>query len=101
MTQDPAKRKIGAFGYAIEVRRVSWRDLAVALWPIVLVSAIAIWIAFRFVRPAPPDTITLREAVAQGDRNRVLKLLQEVLGSVLSAPVLGELVSQALKGTEG
>lgn len=43
----------------------------------------------------------IREAVAQGDRARVLKLLQEVLGSVLSAPVLGELVSQALKGTEG
>jgi len=43
----------------------------------------------------------LKEAVAQGDRTRVLKLLQEVLGSVLSAPVLGELVSQALKGTEG
>jgi hypothetical protein len=43
----------------------------------------------------------LREAVAQGDRARVLKVLQEVLGSVLSAPVLGELVSQALKGTEG
>jgi precorrin-2 dehydrogenase/sirohydrochlorin ferrochelatase len=43
----------------------------------------------------------LREAVAQGDRARVLKLLHEVLGSVLSTTVLGELVSQALKGTEG
>lgn len=43
----------------------------------------------------------LKEAVAQGDRARALKLLQEVLGPVLSAPVLGELVSQALKGTEG
>jgi precorrin-2 dehydrogenase/sirohydrochlorin ferrochelatase len=43
----------------------------------------------------------LREAVAQGDRPRVLKLLHEVLGSLISAPVLGELVSQALKGTEG
>jgi siroheme synthase-like protein len=43
----------------------------------------------------------LREAVAQGDRARMLKLLQEVLGSVLSTTVLGELVSQALKGTEG
>ena len=43
----------------------------------------------------------LKEAVAQGDRARVLHLLQEVLGSVLSTPVLGELVSQALKGTEG
>jgi len=43
----------------------------------------------------------LREAVAQGDRARVLELLHEVLGSVLSTPVLGELVSQAMKGTEG
>ena len=43
----------------------------------------------------------LREAVAQGDRTRVLSLLHEVLGSVLSTPVLGELVSQAFKGTEG
>jgi len=43
----------------------------------------------------------LREAVAQGDRARVLKLLHEILGPVLSTSVLGELVSQALKGTEG
>jgi len=43
----------------------------------------------------------LREAVAQGDRTRVLKLLHDVLGSVLSTPVLGELVSQAFRGTEG
>jgi precorrin-2 dehydrogenase/sirohydrochlorin ferrochelatase len=43
----------------------------------------------------------LKEAVAQGDRARVLKVLQEVLGSVISTQVLGELVSQALKGTEG
>jgi precorrin-2 dehydrogenase/sirohydrochlorin ferrochelatase len=43
----------------------------------------------------------LREAVAQGDRTRVLSLLHEVLGSVLSTPVLGELAAQAFKGTEG
>ena len=43
----------------------------------------------------------LKEAVAQGDRTRVLTLLVEVLGSVLSTPVLGEVVDQALKGTEG
>jgi precorrin-2 dehydrogenase/sirohydrochlorin ferrochelatase len=43
----------------------------------------------------------LREAVAQGDRTRVLSLLREVLGSVLSTPVLGELAAQAFKGTEG
>ena len=43
----------------------------------------------------------LQEAVAQGDRTRVLNILHEVLGSVISTPVLGELVSQAFKGTEG
>jgi precorrin-2 dehydrogenase/sirohydrochlorin ferrochelatase len=43
----------------------------------------------------------LREAVARGDRPWAVKLLHEVLGSVLSAPVLGELVSQAFEETEG
>jgi precorrin-2 dehydrogenase/sirohydrochlorin ferrochelatase len=43
----------------------------------------------------------LREAVARGDRAWVAKVLHEVLGSVLSTPVLGELVSQAFEETEG
>ena len=43
----------------------------------------------------------LREAVAQGDRARVMEVLHEVMGEVLSTPVLGELVSQAFKETEG
>jgi precorrin-2 dehydrogenase / sirohydrochlorin ferrochelatase len=43
----------------------------------------------------------LKEAVAQGDHARAVKLLHEVLGSILSTPVLGELVSQAFKETEG
>ena len=33
--------------------------------------------------------------------DQALRLLHEVLGSALSTPVLGELVDQALKGTEG
>jgi precorrin-2 dehydrogenase / sirohydrochlorin ferrochelatase len=43
----------------------------------------------------------LKEAVAQGDRARVMWVLLEVMGEVLSTPVLGELVSQAFKETEG
>jgi precorrin-2 dehydrogenase/sirohydrochlorin ferrochelatase len=43
----------------------------------------------------------LKEAVAQGDRARVMRVLHEVMGEVLSTPVLGELVSQAFKETEG
>lgn len=38
---------------------VSWRDLALTLGPILLITFLAIWLAFRFVRPAPPDTIVL------------------------------------------
>lgn len=38
---------------------ISWRDLALTLGPIVLLSVLAIWAAFWFVRPAPPDTIII------------------------------------------
>jgi len=38
---------------------ISWRDLAATLGPILLLSVLAIWAAFWFVRPAPPDTITI------------------------------------------
>jgi hypothetical protein len=51
------KRKIGLIRISLSISRISWRDLAVTLGPILLLSIIAIWIAFRFVRPAPPDTI--------------------------------------------
>ena len=61
----PAKRKIAAFGYALEFRRVSWRDLAAVLGPLLLITAVAIWLAFRYVRPAPPDTIVM-SAGAEG-----------------------------------
>jgi precorrin-2 dehydrogenase/sirohydrochlorin ferrochelatase len=43
----------------------------------------------------------LKEAVAQGDRAGVVRLLQEVLGPALSPTVLGELVAQAFKEPEG
>jgi precorrin-2 dehydrogenase len=44
---------------------------------------------------------SLKDAVAQGDRARVMWVLREVMGEALSTPVLGELVSQAFKETEG
>lgn len=43
----------------LSISRISWRDLAVTLGPILLLSIFAIWISFRFVRPAPPDTIVI------------------------------------------
>jgi len=38
---------------------VSWRDLAVIVLPVLLVVFLIVWITFRFVRPAPLDTIVI------------------------------------------
>ncbi len=43
----------------------------------------------------------LREAVAQGDRARVVALLNEILGGALSPQVLGELTAAAFQETWG
>jgi precorrin-2 dehydrogenase/sirohydrochlorin ferrochelatase len=43
----------------------------------------------------------LREAVARGDRPRIVNLLQEILGSWLSPAVLGELVGRAFEDGAG
>jgi hypothetical protein len=46
------------------IPRISWRDLAITLGPYVLLVIVAFWIAFRFVRPAPPDTIVFTSGPA-------------------------------------
>jgi hypothetical protein len=43
----------------IRIPRVSWHDLAFTLGPYVLLVAAAFWLAYRYVRPAPPDTIVI------------------------------------------
>ena len=42
-----------------KLSRLSWRDLAFTLGPFVLVLVVALWVASRFVHPAPPDSITI------------------------------------------
>ena len=59
MTKNNDKRKIGSLPIPLRIQRISWRDLAVSMGTVLLLSAVAIWIAFYFVRPAPPDTITI------------------------------------------
>lgn len=41
------------------VSLVSWRDALATLTPIVLISAAAIFATLHFIRPAPPDTLTI------------------------------------------
>jgi hypothetical protein len=52
-------RKLRRLRFPARFTAVSWRDLAASLGPIVLLCAAAIWAAFIFVRPAPPDTIII------------------------------------------
>jgi hypothetical protein len=59
VTENNDKRKIGPLRIPLRIQRVSWHDLAVSLGLVLLVSVVAIWVAFHFVRPAPPDTITM------------------------------------------
>jgi TRAP-type uncharacterized transport system substrate-binding protein len=54
-----AKRKIGAFGVAVEIPQVSWRDFIAAVLPLLLITVLAVWAGFKFIRPAPPDTIII------------------------------------------
>jgi hypothetical protein len=42
-----------------KIGRISWRDLALTLGPFALLVVLAFWLAFHFVRPAPPDTIVI------------------------------------------
>jgi len=42
-----------------KIPRISWRDLAVTLGPVLLISVGAIMLALHFVRPAPPSTLTM------------------------------------------
>src|SRR6266536_5652490 len=59
MTEEGETRKIGPLRIPRRIQRISWRDLAASLGPVLLVSVVAIWIAVHFVRPAPPDTIII------------------------------------------
>ena len=43
----------------LKITTISWWDLAHTLGPILLASAVAIWLALHFVRPAPPHTLTM------------------------------------------
>jgi TRAP-type uncharacterized transport system substrate-binding protein len=44
---------------AFKLSRISWRDLALILGPFLLLIALALWFASRFVHPAPPASITI------------------------------------------
>jgi len=52
-------RSLAAFRPMARFVGISLRDLLVTSAPLVLLTLVAIWAAYWFVRPAPPDTITI------------------------------------------
>lgn len=59
MEAKDTKAAAGRFDLRGRIGRISWRDLALTLGPFLAISLAAIWIALRFVQPAPPDTIVI------------------------------------------
>jgi len=74
-----APRKLGPLRIPLRIQRISWRDLAASLGPVLLVSAAAVWVAFHFVRPAPPDTLT----IASGPEGSTLRIYAERYRKIL------------------
>ncbi|MGZ5712458.1 MAG: TAXI family TRAP transporter solute-binding subunit, partial [Burkholderiales bacterium] len=56
MTSD-GPHKLRRVRWPARFTAVSWHDLATTLVPVLLITVLAIWIAFKFVRPAPPDIL--------------------------------------------
>ncbi len=46
-----------------KMSRVYWRDVAVTVGPFVLLVVAAFWIAFHYVRPAPPRSIVMTSGI--------------------------------------
>ncbi len=62
-----------------KLTRLSWRDLAVTIGPFVLLLAVALWLASRFLQPAPPDTITITSGPEGSTYARTAQRYQKIL----------------------
>ena len=58
---------------------ISLRDLVVTSAPIILITLVAIWAAYWFVRPAPPDTITISSGPAGSNFLLTAQKYQKIL----------------------
>jgi TRAP transporter TAXI family solute receptor len=58
---------------------ISFRDLAVTVGPLVLITAVVIVAAYWYVRPAPPDTITIISGPAGSVFQRTAEKYRKIL----------------------
>jgi TRAP-type uncharacterized transport system substrate-binding protein len=74
------KPKQASFARLLPVHsRIFWLDLAQTLGPVVVVSALVIFAALHFVRPAPPRALTIASGVPGSRFNLVAQRYQKIL----------------------
>ena len=73
--------------------QLSLRDLAAVVLPLLLLVLLAFWVAFRFVKPAPPDGFVLATGAEDGAYHAFGKRYREILA--------GHGVEVVLKGSAG
>jgi len=63
----------------LRLNRFSTRDLLAVAVPALLLLAAAFWIAYQFIRPAPPDTIVISTGSESGAYHAFARRYQEIL----------------------
>ncbi len=74
-----SRRSAAFFRLPSKVSAISWRDLAQTLIPVLMLSAAVIFVALRFVRPAPPSSLTIATGPAGSRFNMVAQQYQQIL----------------------
>jgi TRAP-type uncharacterized transport system substrate-binding protein len=72
-------RKIGAIRLPDWLAGISWRDLAVTVVPILLLTLVAIGAGFWYVRPAPPNTLTITSGLESSKFRTTAEKYQKIL----------------------
>lgn len=63
----------------LRLSKISLRDAAVAGLPVIVLVLIAFWIAYQFVKPAPPDSFVMTTGSEDGGYHAFGKRYQEIL----------------------
>ncbi|MGH8768877.1 MAG: TAXI family TRAP transporter solute-binding subunit [Burkholderiales bacterium] len=58
---------------------VSWRDLLVIGVPVLLVTALAAWLAVKFIGPAPPDSIVMLAGPRESSYYRIAERYAKII----------------------
>jgi TRAP-type uncharacterized transport system substrate-binding protein len=72
-------RRRVALRLPLKITSISWRDLAETLGPILLVSAAAILLALHYVRPAPPESLTMSSGPVGSSFETIAEQYQKIL----------------------